>query len=425
MIKWVKLFVLIGCIQVFGSHNILAQKSGSVKSVQEAKKPDIIDIRLVTFSPYSEIFTWFGHTAIEIRNNQTGKAYMYSFGGFMFDMENLLKFSLGRFVFWNYVQESQAFLHSYRREGRHIVYQTLNLTHAQKLKIRKRLINYMRPENRTYLYDHFLDNCSTRVRDIIDEALDGKLKEQTSETADLTFRDYVHRMTSNVPQVDFPVLFFLNDTMDKPISRWDTMFLPDRLMVEIQRAKNPDRQINGDNSLVSQRIEENAWKKTTFYNEKAEKSDTRFYQYLVGIVLFLVFGVTAYYYLKKSQWGKVFYVGFVSLFGLIFGSLGLMLFLMMFFTDHKDTYGNENILLLNPLTFLLLPIGILHIFGKGKQIFTWTTVLCGGLALLGTILKILPVFDQVNAQQLRVILPTLFIFGITGLLELKNKKEKQ
>ena len=37
------------------------------------------------------------------------------------------------------------------------------------------------PENATYRYNYYTDNCSTRVRDVIDLAVDGNLKTQLSD----------------------------------------------------------------------------------------------------------------------------------------------------------------------------------------------------------------------------------------------------
>jgi hypothetical protein len=34
-----------------------------------------------------------------------------------------------------------------------------------------------RPENREYLYDYFRDNCSTRVRDAVDRAVGGRVRQ--------------------------------------------------------------------------------------------------------------------------------------------------------------------------------------------------------------------------------------------------------
>ena len=50
------------------------------------------------------------------------------------------------------------------------------LTNAQKETLYKRLIWNAHPENLHYRYSQFYDNCATKVRDALDEALGGKIR---------------------------------------------------------------------------------------------------------------------------------------------------------------------------------------------------------------------------------------------------------
>jgi len=85
-----------------------------------------------------------------------------------------------------------------------------------------------------------------------------------------------------------------------------------------------------------------------------------------------------------------------ALFGLLFGLPGLLGFLMWTLTEHVVTYRNENQLLANPLTLLLLPFGIAIAFGSRFALraarLTFYLLAAGSLALLA--LKLLPNFDQ-------------------------------
>lgn len=383
---------------------------------------DPYEIRLVTFSPHDSLFAWFGHSALEVRNNLTGKAHMFNFGGFFFDMEHLLQFTFGKFVFWSFASESSQALIPYRRENRHIVYQTLNLTPQQKTEVRRLLLYHLRQENRFYVYDHFLDNCSTKIRDVIDQAMSGQLKQQSMQPVKPTFRDFVHRMMAGVPHLDFTTNFILNDSVDQAITDWDTMFLPDRLMAVIQKAKNPAL---GNIPLVAEKIEKNAGAGDFFFTTKANLVNTVVKEFVLGFFLLAIIGLSAIFYIKNHQLFSRLYPALVSVFSMIFGTLGLILFFMMCFTDHKDTYWNENILLLNPITFLLGIAGLAAVFGKLKKLFSWLSVVSGLTAFAAFGLKILPMFDQANGQQLRVLLPVLLVIGITGMVEIKNRNQPQ
>ncbi len=92
MVKWFRRFLVVNLFLFFTSITNAEQISRpnefippSNQSVQET-----IEIRLITFSPYDDIFAWFGHSALEVINNKTGKSHAFNFGGFYFGVENLL-----------------------------------------------------------------------------------------------------------------------------------------------------------------------------------------------------------------------------------------------------------------------------------------------------------------------------------------------
>ena len=204
---------------------------------------------------------------------------MFNFGGFFFDMEHLIQFTFGKFIFWSFASESSQALIPYQRENRHIVFQTLNLTPQQTTEVRRLLLYYLKQENRFYVYDHFLDNCSTKIRDVIDQAMSGQLKKQSMQPVEPTFRDFVHRMMASVPYLDFTTNFILNDSVDRPITDWDTMFLPDRLMAVVQKAKNPAL---GNIPLVAQKIEKNVGAGDFFFTPKANLVNTVVKEFALG-----------------------------------------------------------------------------------------------------------------------------------------------
>lgn len=382
---------------------------------------DAIEIRLVTFSPLNDLFAWFGHSAIEVRNLSTGTAHMFNFGGFYFDSEHLVQFAFGKFIFWSFVGESDQALIPYEREGRHLVFQTLNLTGKQKAIIVRTLLDYQKPENRFYVYEHFLDNCSTKIRDIIDLALNGDLKRQSFQTDGLTFRDYVHRMMVQEPVLDFILMFILNDTVDAPITRWDSMFLPDRLLAVVQNSVNPQITSANENRLVAHQVERNIGPGKPYFGQIASPINTVWRELTTGFFLLAIIGLCAIFYLKNTPYLHIIYPGVVSAFGLVFGFLGVLLFFMMCFTEHKDTYWNENILLLNPVTFLLFPTGIAALMGKLKTAFSWISIVASLTAVTAAIIKAFPGFNQANEQQLRILLPAFLVIGVTGIVVRRNR----
>ena len=50
----------------------------------------------------------------------------------------------------------------------------------------------MRPENREYRYNFLYDNCTTRARDRIEEAVEGKIINPEQDTV-RTYREIIHQ----------------------------------------------------------------------------------------------------------------------------------------------------------------------------------------------------------------------------------------
>lgn len=395
----------------------------SIKSVhveQQARQPRI-QVSLLTFSPGDKLFEWFGHTALAVTDNRTGKSTAYNFGGFSFGTDDFLKFIMGQFVFWSYKENTRQVIRSYRKRGRHIIIQKLDLTPRQTSRIRLRLVRSMLPENHYYTYDHFRDNCAIRLRDIVDDALGGAIREQSNDTTGRTYRDYVHRMTVHLPALNFLINFVLSDGVDKPVSYWDTMFLPDRLMDVFQNVTNPAT----GRPLVRNRDEIVPHRRSTYFTDNAAIPSSAVRDWSVGLIQFFLIALASWFYIRQNSatrtWRDRGYPMLVSLFGAVYGLLGVVLFFMTFIGSHKDVYWNENFLLLNPLTFLLFPLGVLRVLGRSKRTFATISIICGTGAVLELCLKLLPCFNQVNGQQLVILLPGLVLIGGCGLLDLRNE----
>src|SRR5207249_7657865 len=100
-----------------------------------------------------------------------------------------------------------------------------------------------RDENKYYRYNYYTDNCSTRVRDAIDKAIDGQIKAQLApRPTGTTFRWHTRRLT----RVDALWYTLLNTVLgpatDRPITEWEECFLPIKLRDHLRSVsiKDPD-----------------------------------------------------------------------------------------------------------------------------------------------------------------------------------------
>lgn len=368
---------------------------------------DYLVIKLVTIDPGDELTMWWGHTGIIVEDTRINAASFYNYGLFSFDQENfILNFARGRLIFWIGVWDAKLALNYYKRLNRTIRIQTLNLPPERKLKMAKILAENVLPQNREYLYDHYFDNCATRVRDLLDKMIDGQLYTAANVPARMTLRDLTRRHTHRNYFMDWLLMFLMNDSIDQPIRKWDDMFLPTELERNIADLSYVDKD-GLTRDLVANSI--------TFYEADGvyivpDDPPVHWPASLVtGILLSGLLIISAFLFKKQHRFGKVLLPLVLIGFGVIFGIPGLALFLMSSFTDHIVTYWNENLFLGNPLTALLIVLGFSLLRGK-KDVSARArllSVVLTGLALLLLPLKLIPSFDQDNFLSICLILPVL------------------
>jgi hypothetical protein len=148
-------------------------------------------IELVTMGVGSLIWERHGHIALCVRGDgvRADRCYNYGIGDFRHPLAMTWGFFRGTGSFWVGKAGVEDMLSIYEYADRTIWVQPLPLTRAQKkLVIEKLEFDILEP-NRYYAYDHFWDNCTTRVRDVIDVASGGQLSSMREPTDDRTFRD--------------------------------------------------------------------------------------------------------------------------------------------------------------------------------------------------------------------------------------------
>ena len=81
----------------------------------------------------------------------------------------------------------------YEAADRDVWVQPLPLTTDEKRRLLARLEHDVQDAHKRYAYDHLTDNCSTRVRDALDEATGGKLRAMQVPSDGRTYRDLARR----------------------------------------------------------------------------------------------------------------------------------------------------------------------------------------------------------------------------------------
>jgi len=346
---------------------------------------------LVTFGPGEIYWERFGHNAIWLREPAAGIDHTFNFGYFDFEQENFfLNFLQGRMIYFSVAQPSVREFEFYRQQNRSIRLQKLDLDSSQYVRLRDHLLYEIKPENRDYRYDYYLSNCSTRIRDAVDLALDGALASSTKdEAATLNFREHTRRLTQMQYWFYLGLEFGLGYPVDRQVSRWDEMFIPMVVADEISAMVIP-----GGQSGQSVVLQDTMLFTSTSPAPTVEPESVWLRYLLLGLL------VTGIAWLSGRFMPPMWLEGLTHAWLLIGGTNGLVLAYLWLFTDHTAASFNANLLLFNPL-FLLGLVPVLNRFGA--------LVLMGGVAV-SVILLMFP-NHQYNLDALALLAPVNLAVG--------------
>jgi len=306
---------------------------------------DKATISLITCGPGNDLYATFGHSALHVSDPVSGIDKVYNYGTFDFNTPNFyVKFARGKLNYYLHVTNFRRFASTYVREGRWVYRQELNLNIQHKKRLFTLLEENARPENRGYKYDFFYDNCSTRIRDILEQALGADLvyPENTSEP-DTTFRQLIDKYLLAHPWSDLGIDLALGAPCDKVANWSEKMFLPDYLKMHLGQS-----QIYTDGKKEHLILTENLIIAENPALVHTEEKTTVWIFWTV----FVIIGLGSIFLRASAlKW-------FDMLFYSAVGVLGILILLLWFATDHSATKWNYNILWALP-TWLLAPYFLL------------------------------------------------------------------
>lgn len=297
-------------------------------------------VSLLTISPAEELYSTFGHSAIRITDPVQGIDQNFNYGTFDFDTPGFyMKFLRG---YLNYqISSYPAYLEiDYWNKGNRLVTeQILNLTPSQKQKMFDFLKENLKPENKEYRYKFFTDNCSTRLRDVLNATCGDSLKWNEELNADSTFREWIDKYANNNHQewADFWMDLAIGTGSDQKTGWADAMFIPDNLMVALDQAK-----IVTPNGVIPIVISKGNLNRIEPKPGRTIVPPSLFFAIFMLVVSFY----TGFQYrsVKKS-------ITFDRIFFSILGIAGWIILALWFLTDHGVTENNQNIIWASPLLF--------------------------------------------------------------------------
>lgn len=317
---------------------------------------DSIRISLLSCSPGTELYSIFGHSAFRIKNYSSGQDLVYNYGTFNFNDKNFyLKFLRGKLNYYLSVTRFDRFMYEYTAENRSVYEQVFSMDDVQKDKLYNDLKKNAMPENRAYKYDFFWDNCSTRMRDMIQSQYSDSLKYPLFNVK--TFRSYLHDYLKDQPWSRFGIDLILGLPCDAPAGTREAMFLPLEMMKAYDSTFHQDRLIASHSSEILSAVDQ-VTKKNIFTP-------------LLVSILILLFSLILMYFKKIELWGNLIFI--------LTGLAGCILFFLWFLSDHLTTKNNLHFIWSNPL-LLLFPFR--HSIFTYRQTQILSTIYFVGLIFL-------------------------------------------
>lgn len=289
-------------------------------------------VSLLTCTPGEELYSTFGHSAVRITDSITNSDIVYNYGTFNFDEPGFYtKFIRGKLTFYLSTEDFDSFLYSYQQENRGVIEQVLNLSCTEKHNMLMLLQANMMRQNMFYKYDFTFDNCTTRLRDLVEKTAEGPVRFGEVLKTKSTFRDLIYEyLDYNDEQWSkLGIDILLGSRLDVKMKPRDVMFLPDYLM------KTFDSTTIGNRQLVYQ--------KHHLFDSVLSSKKINIIAHPLFIFTCILLLVVLLSFSKNRFVNRLLYAfdGFIFF---ITGAMGVLLLFMWFGTDHFMCKNNFNLL---------------------------------------------------------------------------------
>lgn len=204
---------------------------------------DSLRVSLLTCSSGPDAYERFGHAGIRIQDLKKKELDVtFHYGVFSFNTPNFIyRFVKGETDYQLGAVYTNDFVNEYKRRGLGMSQQWLRLDSTQVQDMVQRLLINYRPENRTYRYSYFFDNCSTRPYRLIQAVTDNTIKYDSSWVNAITLRQMVQERTGTGNWLDFGIALAVAGRSDIPTLYEEQLFLPDYLAGAVAHAEIPTK----------------------------------------------------------------------------------------------------------------------------------------------------------------------------------------
>ena len=289
-----------------------------------------IRISLLTCTPGDELYSTFGHSAIRVTDTSSRSDIVFNYGTFNFDDPGFyIKFIRGKLLYFVSTTDFDSFQNEYQTTNRGITEQLLNLSATEKIALKDFLYNNAKEPNRYYQYDFFLDNCTTRIRDIIVKYKTNYPPLKPVMPANTRFRQAIHAYLDNGGKYwsKLGIDLLLGAPTDAVMTTNQTQFLPDNLMKALDSSNQNRQLVVSTNQLYPFTATNN---KQSFFTPM-----------IVFSILFLAIQLIS---LSSNKKASSFLYGFDGLLFFLTGAIGILFVFMWTSTDHSMVKNNFNLI---------------------------------------------------------------------------------
>ncbi len=293
-------------------------------------------ISILTCNPGEEVYSMYGHSAIRVTDPAQNLDAVFNYGVFSFDSPDFIyRFAKGQTDYLMMGQRFKSFIPEYEKERRSVYEQVLNLSPEGKNKLYQALMENNRPENRMYRYNFFMDNCATRVRDMIERNVGDPVRFDENHATE-SYRELIKLYHHSFRWLDLGIDLLVGKKADEPVSAYGQMFLPDFLKDQFAKAE-----ITIDGTKQPLVLETHTLLE---YPNSKLNSDWPWPLLVSALLFLLVAGISVRAFLRKqnTDWLDYWLLAVTGLAGLIIGWFTL-------YSEHPAMSPNYNLLWAFPL----------------------------------------------------------------------------
>lgn len=331
-----------------------------------AKAAPAVD--LLTVGEGNELFARYGHSVLCVREGETKTPRCFDYGVPTGKSETA--------VAWNAVRGIASFvpvdieepqvLAYFKDQGRSIDRQRLPLSDEEATKL-VALLDRDVQEKKAYAYHPYYANCTTMIRDRIDEATNGKLKPGRSVPVAVRFRELAEEGHTGHAGELLLMAITLGAPNERVPNAWEAMFLP-RILEEAVTERF---------GVAPEHVAERLWT-----NLPASRAAGRVFLFVIAFAL--VFAVRLAGWKGRARAGR-------AVVGVVLGALGTVTWTAAAFVTWPEVQKNWALAVLLPFDFAIgfLAPRQLAFYAKVRVV---TAVVFAALELSGVIAQpMLPV----------------------------------